>query len=91
MKYVLCYDIADDRRLRRVVKIMEGCGYRVQKSVFEGFFTPAELNELFKSVKQVIDEKEDSVRVYRLCEPCDRAVNIIGIGDRIEAKPYIVL
>ncbi|MBK6744811.1 MAG: CRISPR-associated endonuclease Cas2 [Hydrogenophilales bacterium] len=33
--YVICYDIADRRRLARVAKVMEGFGERVQESLFE--------------------------------------------------------
>jgi CRISPR-associated endonuclease Cas2 len=32
--YQVCYDISDAKRRRRVVRILEGHGYRVQRSVF---------------------------------------------------------
>ena len=35
MRIVVSYDVSDDRRRRKVAKIMEGYGYRVQYSVFE--------------------------------------------------------
>ena len=37
---LVCYDIANENRLRKVERITEGYGYRVQKSVFFlSFFT----------------------------------------------------
>jgi CRISPR-associated protein Cas2 len=33
-RYLLCYDVRDDGRLRRVAKLAEEFGYRLQYSVF---------------------------------------------------------
>ena len=35
MRYLVCYDIRDERRLKRVGKMMKDYGTRVQYSVFE--------------------------------------------------------
>jgi CRISPR-associated protein Cas2 len=35
MFILVCYDVCDSRRLRRVAKLLEGYGQRVQESVFE--------------------------------------------------------
>ena len=35
MLYLVCYDIANPRRLAQVARVMEGFGERVQESVFE--------------------------------------------------------
>jgi CRISPR-associated protein Cas2 len=91
MKYLLCYDIPNPKRLRHVAKIMEGFGYRVQKSVFEAFLTNTELDTLTKSLMGEINPREDTIRIYRLCESCDRCVAIIGAGEKIEEKPYIIM
>ena len=37
--YLVCYDIADDKRLRKVFKLMRGFGDHLQFSVFECQFT----------------------------------------------------
>jgi CRISPR-associated protein Cas2 len=33
-RYLLCYDVRDERRLRRTIKVAESWGYRLQYSVF---------------------------------------------------------
>jgi len=33
-RYLLCYDVRDDKRLRRTIKVAESWGYRLQYSVF---------------------------------------------------------
>ncbi len=37
--YVVAYDIADDRRRSKVVKVLEAIGHRVNFSVFECMLT----------------------------------------------------
>jgi CRISPR-associated protein Cas2 len=87
----MTYDIADDRRRRYVTKLMESYGYRVQESVFEAFLSASDLAELKERLQKEIDEKEDSIRLYALCASCDRTVAILGTGDIIEQKQFIVL
>ena len=41
--YLVCYDIHDDKRLRRVYKAMRDFGDHLQYSVFECQFTPIDL------------------------------------------------
>lgn len=41
--YLVCYDVADDKRLRRVFKLMRGFGDHLQFSVFECQFTASDL------------------------------------------------
>lgn len=68
--WLVCYDVADPKRLRRVAKRMQDFGLRVQKSVFECWLSDARLDELKESVAKIVDEKEDDVRYYSLCEKC---------------------
>ncbi len=41
--YLVCYDICDDKRLRKVFKVMRGFGDHLQYSVFECQFTSRDL------------------------------------------------
>ncbi len=84
MELLVAYDVATDtpegrRRLRRVAKICEGHGQRVQKSVFECILNPAELELLMHKLRRVVKEDEDSLRIYRLLEPHEEYVQVIGL------------
>ncbi|WP_119071492.1 CRISPR-associated endonuclease Cas2 [Aggregatilinea lenta] len=68
MFWVVCYDIPDDKRRRKVVKIMEGAGRRVQYSVFECEINNARLERLKRDLQRAIDDEEDDVRFYPLNE-----------------------
>lgn len=86
MFVVAVYDIADARRLNKVMKLMEDFGTRVQRSVFECIIDEQQLIELRKKVELVIDINKDSVRFYRLCAACQELIIIHGRGS-ITADP----
>jgi CRISPR-associated protein Cas2 len=71
MLVVICYDVSTEsqagrRRLRRVAKICEGTGQRVQKSVFECNVTLMQLDDLERRLLAEVDLTQDSLRLYRL-------------------------
>ena len=71
MLVIVCYDVntetkAGRRRLRRVAKVCEGTGQRVQKSVFECKVDLMQMEELERRLLAEIDPGEDCLRLYRL-------------------------
>jgi len=64
--YLICYDIADPKRLYRVHRILIKQGVPVQYSVFTVLMTRPALLTLLEQLQAVIDEYEDDVRCYRL-------------------------
>jgi len=81
MKVIVAYDIADETRLRKVAKIAEDYGTRVQKSIFELDVRLSALKEMMDRVAATIEPEEDGVKYFLLCEKCaHREVEIIGQG-----------
>jgi CRISPR-associated protein Cas2 len=83
MELLVAYDVntespAGRRRLRRVAKVCERFGQRVQLSVFECIVDAAHMALLIHALEQEIDTTEDSLRVYRLQEPRERHVQVLG-------------
>ena len=71
MLMLITYDIATGdstgrRRLRRVARLCQGLGQRVQYSVFECKVDPAQWAMLRARLMDEIDEEADSLRFYRL-------------------------
>ena len=71
MLMLITYDIATSdtagkRRLRRVARLCQDLGQRVQYSVFECEVNPAQWAMLRSRLRDEIDEKADSLRFYRL-------------------------
>lgn len=56
-------------------------GIHVQYSVFHCRLTWQELIELKEKLKEIVEEKEDDVRIYPL--PQEHKAIIMGCGDRI--------
>ncbi len=60
-RYLVAYDIADDRRRSRIAKRLQEYGDRVQYSVFVVDIRPARLVRLRTHLEDLIDEAVDSV------------------------------
>lgn len=88
--YLLTYDIANDKRRARIAKAMESVGDRVQESVFEAYLTAAELEKALQRVAKVMNDKEDSLRIYMLCSACRDKVKTRGVG-RVTPRPGVVV
>jgi len=74
--YLVCYDISNDLRLRRVHKTMVGFGDRLQYSIFECRFSAADLARCRHALGRLIHHNEDQVLFVDL-GPAD------GRGDRV--------
>jgi CRISPR-associated protein Cas2 len=66
---VVCYDVRDAKRLRRVAKHLEGRGERMQSSVFRFWLGPAQLQKLRWELTEMLDV-EDDVLFIPLCSRC---------------------
>ena len=73
MLVIVCYDVntetkAGRRRLRRVAKVCEGTGQRVQKSVFECQVDLMQMENLERRLLAEIEPAEDNLRLYRMAD-----------------------
>ena len=68
--YLVCYDIRDDKRLRKVAKHLEGCGTRVQYSIFRCFLSASQMQKLRWELTEQFVKKEDNVIFIPLCSRC---------------------
>lgn len=65
-RYVIAYDIVDDRRRDRVAKCLQTHGLRMQYSVFFVDARPARLLRLVSRLDSLIEQSEDSIMVCDL-------------------------
>ena len=85
--YIVCYDIADPKRLRNVFKKMRAWGDHIQFSVFECRLRKLDLVRLRAELSEIIHHDQDQVLFVDL-GPTD------GRGDRVITalgKPYVNL
>ena len=60
-RFIIAYDISDDRRRTKVSKLLQSQGDRIQYSVFVVDCSPAILIPLKTKLRAIIDEKIDSI------------------------------
>lgn len=83
MLMVITYDVNTaqgdgESRLRKVAKLCERYGTRVQNSVFEVMLDAAQLVMLKAELSKLVDLKHDSVRLYRLGNSYENKIEVIG-------------
>lgn len=69
-RYLIAYDIRHPTRLRKLAKIAQDYGLRMQKSVFEAKMTPSEFQNMKKRMQSAIEPSEDGIKIFRLCQSC---------------------
>ncbi len=73
------YDIAEDKTRNLIAKTCKQYGlYRVQKSAFLGSLNKNEIDELSIKSKDLINEEEDSVYIFPMCEEDFKKVKLLG-------------
>lgn len=79
VRFIVCYDVHDDRRRRKIAEALDAYGDRVQASVFELPIAPPLMDTCMREVMELLDQSHDRLAVYRLCASCN--------GKRIYAGP----
>jgi CRISPR-associated protein Cas2 len=65
--FLICYDIADKKRLSKIAKLLEKTSIRIQKSIF--YYPKANINDiktLSLNLSKLLNEKEDDLRIYQI-------------------------
>lgn len=89
---VASYDISDPKRLTKVARVMKDFGERVLKSVFECNLEVGTFEEMKEKIDEVVEQTEDSVRYYILCDHCIKEVEYSGKGKLFqEDEDYVVV
>jgi len=93
---LITYDVetatrAGERRLRKVAKICEAYGHRVQKSVFEVVCRETDKVRLVAALQEVIDPVRDSIRIYRLPAQALDEVEHLGRPRDIDPRGSFVI
>jgi CRISPR-associated protein Cas2 len=85
--YLVCYDIADDKRLRSVFKLMRNWGDHLQYSIFECQLRDIDLVRLKAELDRIIHHTADQVLFVSLGPAEGRGERVItALG-----KPYTPL
>lgn len=89
--YVISYDIADDKRWRRVFRIMKGAGEWLQYSVFQCRLDRQGLMQLQAELSEVIHHHEDHVLILDIGPADNVNPHVTSLGRKFEAVKHEVL
>jgi CRISPR-associated protein Cas2 len=93
---VVSYDVSTvdpegPKRLRRVAKLCESWGVRVQNSVFECLVDPAQWTGLRAGLLDIIDPECDSLRFYFLGSKWQKRIEHAGAKEPVNQEGTIIL
>lgn len=71
--YIICYDITEPKRWRRVYKKLHGYGRRLQYSIFRCRLTARQMERLRWELEKMLTA-DDSLLILSLCDGCERRV-----------------
>lgn len=82
---VFCYDVSDDKRRRKIARLLEEEAVRVQYSVFEARMSDHASARLSASVDALLADN-DSLRVYTIGRTGETKCEVRGAGVPIETS-----
>lgn len=91
MRYLVAYDITDDRNRDRLAKILLDFGQRLQESLFICNIEPEQKSQLLERAEQTINPIDDKLHIVPICNQCWQSVEAIGIAAKPEDPGYYVI
>lgn len=96
MLVLITYDVNTEdksgaRRLRKVAKLCENYGQRVQNSVFECLLDNAQSKRLKADLLKEIDANKDSLRFYYLGNDYNRKIEHYGVKESYNPEGTLII
>ena len=91
--YIVAYDISDQRRWRRVFRLMKGYGEWLQLSVFQCRLSQRRRVELKLALDEILDHAQDHVVILDLGPAASIRPRVESLGKPfavVERRPVIV-
>jgi CRISPR-associated protein Cas2 len=82
--YLVTYDISDQRRWRRVFKLMKGYGHWLQLSVFQCRLTARRRSDMAAALERLIEREDDHVLIVDVGDADRVELEIESLGKRFE-------
>lgn len=78
MYVIIVYDVKVER-VNKIKSFLRQYLYWIQNSVFEGDLTKSEFKKVENGLKDIIEEKEDSVIIYKMIMEESFTRNVLGV------------
>lgn len=96
MMVLITYDVdtiseTGQKRLRKVAKVCQDYGQRVQNSVFECRLTESQFILLKNKIENIIDNELDTIRFYFLGNNWNRRIETLGKNLAIDLDNGLII
>ena len=93
MRYLICYDIADDRKREHLSKTLLNYGQRIQESVFAADLDEPLAAQLIHKLTAMMEPQmpDEKVHVFRLCKQCAESGLCLGAAEIHGDPEYYVV
>lgn len=91
MLVMISYDVVEDKKRLKLMKLLKDYGDRVQKSVFECNLSQKTYAKVKSGAEAIINKRKDRVRYYRICKGCVDKVEISGWGEVMDEEEFIMI
>ena len=91
MKYIICYDIKEDKIRSRMVKYLEERAFRIQFSVFSCNCSNKEIKHIWQDLQRITDDATNPLlMIIPVCKACEKDILMHG-RPLEEDRPVIVV
>ena len=89
--YLVGYDIADQKRLAKVAKIMTEFGSRIQYSFFHCFLADRQKNRMKDRLRNIIKEGDDQIIILPVTERQLKEIEFVGFKINLYMEGIIIV
>jgi len=87
---IICYDVRESKRLRRVANTLLDYGTRLQNSVFYCCLNETDFNALQTQLALII-HPEDKIDVFCFCRKCRKNIDYLGKAEQQDLENYLMI
>ena len=91
MRFIVCYDVSDDRRRERISAALLDYGARIQESVFIATLDDELRDRMVERLTKLVDAAVDSILIFPLCRTCAGKATALGVANLPQDREYYVL
>ena len=91
MRFVICYDIADDARRNRLATGLLDFGRRIQESVFMADLDDELSQRMEARIERLIDPLQDCVHIFEICADCEKRIKVMGRADLPKDEDFYIV
>jgi len=87
--WLVAYDIANKKRLKKVFNLMKRYGTPVQYSLFECYLSAKQERLLLNELSTIVSISDDKVHFFPLCGQCHSRIKQLGCAEKLKRPPDV--